>query len=55
MSTKTRLRIVKESPIDITALNRADIGARDWSACHIAGDKSKAVDLPPSRKWKWFK
>jgi hypothetical protein len=42
-----------EKRIDITALNRADIKARDWSAVHIAADRRAPVDLaePVKRTW----
>lgn len=35
-----------EPPIDITLALRADIKARDWSACHIAADKRRPIFLP---------
>jgi hypothetical protein len=45
-----RLRSVPsptDEPVDIVALNRADIEARDWAACHINGDRN-----PPLLSWE---
>ena len=38
-----KLRVVHEEPVDIQALNRAEIEARDWSACHVNGDRGPVV------------
>jgi hypothetical protein len=46
MTAKPSLRIVNEQPLDIAALNRADIEKRDWSAVHISGDRRAPVYLP---------
>ena len=53
---KPRLHAVPAAsePLDITALNRAAILERDWSACHVAGDKGPRINLPEKRrKWGW--
>lgn len=39
--------------IEISDLQRRDIMARDWRKVHIEGDRSKPVELPEKRKWKW--
>lgn len=42
-------------PVCITAKLRADIAERDWSACHIAGDRAEPVKLGerrPVRLWR---
>jgi hypothetical protein len=41
--SSAKLRVVADEPIDIQALNRADIERRDWSACHCAGDKGEPL------------
>ncbi len=45
---------VTEQPLDITSLNRADIIKRDWSACHVKGDRSKPLMIndTPKRLWR---
>ena len=57
MTPKRKLHAVPdepEQPTDITALNRAEIEARDWSRCHILGDKGPRIDLPEKRRrWRW--
>ena len=47
---KPKLELVHEPPVDITALNRASIEARDWDQVMIAGDKAKSVKLANVRK-----
>lgn len=51
-----RPRLVKpsaEQPVDITALNRAAIEARDWDAAMVWGDKQKPVSLPERTRKAW--
>ena len=53
MTRRASLHIVSsDTPVDITALNRAAILERDWSACHVAGDKGPRINLPEKRR-KW--
>lgn len=56
LKTNPKLRVVKETHrvVDITALLRADITERDWTAVHVNGDRSAGVDLPdrPKRVWR---
>ena len=42
-------------PIDINALQRADIRKRDWSAMHIAADRRPPVDIEAPRKRTWHR
>jgi hypothetical protein len=54
---KPALAIVPDAtdgpPIDITALNRADIKARNWSAVHIAADRRQPVAIEDCKKRTW--
>jgi hypothetical protein len=43
----------QSEPIDITALNRADIAKRDWSAVHIAADRRQPVAIEDCKKRTW--
>jgi hypothetical protein len=52
---KPALHVVAEEPIDICALNRADILERDWSAVHVAADKRPAITLGDRVKRTWFR
>ena len=36
---------LQRKPIHISDIMRADIKRRDWSACHIAGDRNPPVTL----------
>jgi hypothetical protein len=45
-----KLRIVAEPPIDIGALQRADIAARDWASVHVEADRRGAVEIADVRK-----
>jgi hypothetical protein len=49
MKPRPKLHIVAEQPIDISALIRADANARDWSRCHIEGDRRAPVFLPDAK------
>lgn len=53
--TRTNLRVVAptEEPIDIAALNRADIRERDWAAVHVAGDRAKPLPMWERVKRTW--
>lgn len=55
MKPAPNLRVVDQAnpPLDITLANRADILTRDWSACHIAADKRRPIDLREPRRWGW--
>jgi hypothetical protein len=53
MTAKPSLRVVQEQPLDIAALNRADIAARNWEKCHIDGDRRAPVYLPDRVKRLW--
>jgi hypothetical protein len=44
------LRIVAEPPIDIGALQRADVLARDWASVHVEADRRRAVEIADVRK-----
>lgn len=50
------LHIIKTThrPVDITALLRAEIEQRDWSKCHVAGDRNPPLDIAdrPKRGWR---
>jgi hypothetical protein len=46
MKSRAKLELVEDQRIDIAALNRADIHERDWSRCHITGDRSRPISLP---------
>lgn len=48
-----KLRIVPDEPVDIHAIGRAAIEARDWGAVHIAADKRAPVALADARKRGW--
>ena len=38
-------------PVDITLDRlRPEIEKRDWSACHVAGDKGPRINLPEKRR-----
>jgi hypothetical protein len=50
LNTSVRLRLVCK---DVTALLRAEIEARDWSAVHVAADRRKPVDLPEFNRRVW--
>lgn len=51
-----RLKLVAEAPIDITALNRADVGdAERWAKCHVEGDRRAPVWLPDRVKRGWLR
>ena len=39
--------------IDIAALQRTDIRARDWAAVHIAGDRRAAVVIEGGSRRIW--
>ena len=43
------------APIDIAALQRADIKKRDWSAMHIAADRRPPVEIEAPRKRTWHR
>jgi hypothetical protein len=51
-----KLKLVEPAPerADIYAAWRADIAKRDWSRCHIAGDRRQPVHLadPVRRGWR---
>jgi hypothetical protein len=52
--TAPKLKIVSAEPVlDIGSLIRADILKRDWTACHIAGDRRKPVEIEDRRKGSW--
>ena len=53
MKRKPKLRLV-EQPVDINALNRADIASRDWARVMIEGDRRPSIELPdrPLRLWR---
>jgi hypothetical protein len=53
MTARAKLSLVPEQPLDIAALNRADIEKRDWSAVHVAGDRRAPVYLPDRVKRLW--
>lgn len=45
--TRAKLKLVDDDPrpIDITALIRADIEARDWGRVHVEADRRDPVEL----------
>jgi hypothetical protein len=53
--TRPRLAIVTDEPIDIAAAIRADILMRDWSACHVAGDRAVPLRIGERVKRMWRK
>jgi hypothetical protein len=56
MKPRPNLRAVTpepEPPIDVTALLRRDIEARDWAKCHVEGDRRQALDLPERVRRIW--
>jgi hypothetical protein len=55
MKSRAKLELVEDPPLDIAALNRADIRERDWSRCHIAGDRAKPLPFFERIKRTWWK
>jgi hypothetical protein len=53
MTARAKLSLVPEEPLDIAALNRADIAARNWEKCHIEGDRRAPVYLPDRIRRIW--
>lgn len=51
--TARNLRVVRPERIDITALMRAEIRARDWDAVHIAADRRSPIYLPEFVRRVW--
>lgn len=54
--TPAKLRAVPDAPVeavDVHALLLADIRGRDWSRCHIAGDRRQPVHLPDPVRRGW--
>ena len=56
---KPKLTVVDPKPersvVDLYEKWRAEIAARDWSACHIAGDRNPSLELSDRPKWKGWK
>jgi hypothetical protein len=54
---KPKLAIIKTThrPVDITALLRAEIEARDWERVHVTSHRSAAIELPDRPKRSWWK
>lgn len=50
---KPKLHIIKETPIDIGSLIRADAQARDWASVHIAGDRNPPLHWFERVKRTW--
>jgi hypothetical protein len=51
-----KLRIINqaEEPVDITALNRAEIGPPDrWAKMHIEADRRSPIGWMENRRWRW--
>lgn len=55
--TAPKLELVPLVPptADIYARWRAEIRKRDWSACHIRGDRGVVVDLGDKRAGRWLR
>jgi hypothetical protein len=53
-TARRNLKLVKPAVVDIYASWRAEIAARDWSACHVAGDRNPSLELSdrPKRNWR---
>lgn len=45
----------EEAPLDITLAMRAEIMRRDWSACHVRGDRAQPLELSDRPKRTWAK
>lgn len=55
---KPRLHAVPtvSEPVDITLDRlRPEIEKRDWSACHVAGDKGPRINLPEKRHMRLWR
>lgn len=53
---KTRLHAVPspaDEPLDISALIRADVQARDWASVHVNGDRGPAISLGQRIRRVW--